>query len=129
MTVSDVLLDQELRVSLVRTQVTEEVLLRLPLLVYSNVLLQEKSAFEDFAAVQASVLVFWMVLLPMLVEVYEIPPVDIADVAGELQVRLVLDDVVLEGEVALEGQLAVHARVAGLRVLVLCLEVLFQRYC
>jgi hypothetical protein len=85
---------------LVRTKVAVEMLFWLPLLVDSNVLFQEESALKDPTAVQASVFEFWMVLLSVLVEVDKVPA---AHVAGKLQVRLVVNDVILEVKVAFEG--------------------------
>lgn len=125
--VSDVLLDEELCVRLVVAQIAVEMFVWLPFLVNSDVLFKEKAAFEDSSTVKASVLELRMFLLTVLVEIDEVPSVDTANVTGELQVRLVFDDVILEREVAFEGQLAVHAGIRDLDITVVGFEVLFQR--
>lgn len=123
--VSDMLFDEELCMRLEVAQVTEVMFVWLPFLMNSSVLFQEKSALEDFAAIKASVLVLWMILEAMFVQIDEIPPINAANITRELQMRLMLDDVILETEVAFEGQLAIHAGIRDLHFPVICLKVLF----
>ena len=93
----------------------------------SNMLFKEESTLEYFTAIKACVAIFRVRVFSMCVKSNQIPAKSVANLATELEVSTVLNCVILEREIAFEGEFAVLTRIRNLDLRVIGFEMRFKR--